>query len=294
MAVDMLLTKAVVTCAAGTVTEFQLRILRIRPAADGTFVPVEVRRLFPADFPGCFFEVDRRAAFSGRADAEQCQKIIPAEDEHVDDRHHRQEIDWEGVCEDSRHEEECIHNGEPFHLDGYNEEQQHLHVGIECRKREEHRKEYILCRDIHRLPCDKVHQEAVKDRQNHAGEEIDGKLCSAPLLLQRCADQIVKIKCNQCKRAGRGRNKDKRNNPPDLPMQNITRVKSHIRENPRVDDAQQPEDHIGNGDVFYQMGNAKIRMCIAEFIDLFFQDVHLAVFYASIILLFPAEFYKFL
>ena len=75
---------------------------------------------------------------------------------------------------------------------------------------------------------------------------------------------------------------------------NKTRVKGHIREDPRVDDAQQPEDHIGNRNVFYQMGNTKIRMGIAEFVDFSFQDGHLAVFYVSIILLFPAEFYKFL
>ena len=62
MIVDMLRAEAVVAYAAGAVAELQVRVLRIRPAADGALVGVEPVGLLSSDAGGFAFEVDGAAA----------------------------------------------------------------------------------------------------------------------------------------------------------------------------------------------------------------------------------------
>ncbi len=63
MAVDMVLTKAVISGAFGAITKLKVRIIRIRSAADSTFVPIQIGGLLSADLSGFTPEVDRASAY---------------------------------------------------------------------------------------------------------------------------------------------------------------------------------------------------------------------------------------
>ena len=56
--VYVVFTEAVVALAARAVSELQIGILRVGPAADGAFVVIQIFRLFPADFSCRFLEID--------------------------------------------------------------------------------------------------------------------------------------------------------------------------------------------------------------------------------------------
>ena len=56
--IDVVDAEAVIPRTAGTVAEFEIGILGIRPSADGALVVIELLPLLPADLPGGFAEVD--------------------------------------------------------------------------------------------------------------------------------------------------------------------------------------------------------------------------------------------
>jgi len=200
--VYMLLTEAAVALAAGTVAEFQLRIVRICLAADAALVVIKPCLLFTLDAPRLLAEVDGVCAGPlGHA----AEKVTPAEDEKVDDRNHGQKIDGEGILDNAQQEEESVHIGQILHLDGQNEKQQHLHIREKGRKGEEHGKVDVLGAEHKVYAGDKVHDHTVDDGQYNAGEEIDVELRSAPVLFKGAAYPIVKIEGNEGQHTRTGR-----------------------------------------------------------------------------------------
>jgi len=85
----MVLTEAVITLAAGAVTEFKIRKFLVRSSADGALVFIKLGLLLTADTLGFFAEIDGVGAGSSGHGA---KKITAAEDEEVDNCNNRQKI----------------------------------------------------------------------------------------------------------------------------------------------------------------------------------------------------------
>ena len=207
VAVDMVFAEAVVTHAFGTVTEFKIRIIRIRAAADGAFMPVKAGGLFPPDLLCRALEVDCGGALF--IHTEHAEQIVPAEEEEVQDGHQRKQICWEGQREDAKEEEDGIYQRKPLHFDRDDKEQQHLHIREEGGKREEHGEIDILRRKADCHMGNEIHQEAVDDGEENAREEIDVEPGCPPLALKRGADKVVKIKSNESEKPGARRDEHK-------------------------------------------------------------------------------------
>ena len=76
-----------------------------------------------------------------------------------------------------------IQQGKPLHLHRDDEKQQHLHIRKERRKGEEHGQVHILRVELDSNAGNKIHQKAVHDREDQAGEKVDVELGRPPLPL---------------------------------------------------------------------------------------------------------------
>ena len=94
VAVDVILTEAMVTYAFGAVTEFKIRIIRIRAAADCAFMPVKVCGLFMTDLLCRTLEVDCSSTLF--IHSEHTEQIFPTEEDEVQNGHHREQVCREG------------------------------------------------------------------------------------------------------------------------------------------------------------------------------------------------------
>ena len=125
-----------------------------------------------------------------------------------------------------------------------------------------------------------INEEAVEDRQHHAGEEIDRELARPPLALQRGADEIVKVKRDDREDAGAGRDDDEGHDPPDLPAQNEMGREIEIVQNARSaagkrgEQVEKPDDGAAHHDIKHQIPDAEARVLIAEDVDFFHQRFH--------------------
>ena len=117
--------------------------------------------------------------------------------------------------------------------------------------------------------CNKIHEKAIDHGEDNAREEIDIEAGSAPLALERGTYKVVKIKGDESEHAGARRDEHKRDQPPDLPVENVIGIEHHIWENTRIDHVEQPHNGVGNGDIANQIRNAEIRMLQAKGINLF-------------------------
>ena len=103
----MVNAETVIALATGTVTEFQIWIIRISFSAHGTFMGVQLALLLLAYTAGLPAEVDRTAAGPGGHTAD---KVSAAEYEEVEHRHNRQQIQGEGIAENSHDEKQRVNN----------------------------------------------------------------------------------------------------------------------------------------------------------------------------------------
>jgi hypothetical protein len=83
MIVYMVLAEAVVTLAAAAIAEFQVRVVGIRPAADGAFE--SVRLVIPLSFhlPDFVSEINRFFPLAHPGGLEVGKKPVPAEEQIV-------------------------------------------------------------------------------------------------------------------------------------------------------------------------------------------------------------------
>ena len=102
---------------------------------------------------------------------------------------------------------------EELGLDRDDEEEQELQVGIEGGKGEEHGHIDI----VHGRGA---HQKAHQNVQQNAEEIENGELVGTPLPLQGVADEVVEVEGDgkQENVSAGGGDKDKGNDPPDLPL----------------------------------------------------------------------------
>src|SRR5699024_8444291 len=152
------------------------------------------------------------------------EEHVAAEEEVVEYGHERQDAHQPHsrakVAENGVDKVQRVEDGQPLHLDGDDEEQQHHVVRIERGEGEEHRKVDVVRGHAVAYAADEVDYEAVDDLQQHAAEIIDGEAPRAPLPLQRAADEVVEIERDE---QGEGAavqwQENKGHQPPYLPAQ---------------------------------------------------------------------------
>ena len=83
VAVYMLITEAVVSCASGAITEFQFRIAYIRSAAYGTFVTIGSIVHFSFSLSCGLAEIDCLLGMSSSVRAEHINKVAAEEQQEV-------------------------------------------------------------------------------------------------------------------------------------------------------------------------------------------------------------------
>ena len=217
--------------------------------------------LLPANLSGLAPEIHCVPAGPARGAAD---KVPAAEDQEVQHRHHRQKICREGAGDHTQQEVSPVDIGQVFYLDGQDEEQQHLHVGKQGRKGEEHGQIDILGVQPEAQAGDEVHQEAVKNGEKNAGKKVNVKLRRAPVLLQRAADPIIEIEGDEGQQPRAGRIEHKGHKPPDLTPEDKRRVKAQIAHQHRVHRPQKPESNVGDDHIAHEVLHAKIGMLVAE------------------------------
>ena len=117
------------------------------------------------------------------------------------------------ILEDRQGKVGRVNPGQPLGLDRDDEEEQELQVGIEGGKGEEHGHIDI----VHGRGA---HQKAHQNVQQNAEEIENGELVGTPLPLQGVADEVVEVEGDgkQENVSAGGGDKDKGNDPPDLPL----------------------------------------------------------------------------
>ena len=155
----------------------------------------------------------------------------------------------------SLQEKHTVHNGKILHLDRYNEEQQHLHIGEERGKGKEHT-EVDICRgDREGDAEDEVNREAVNLSQQNAHKEIDIEFRRAPDPLKGHTQPVIEVHRDERQQPGGGRVEHEADHAPYLTAHYHGRVKGNITQKHGVDRAHKPKHHIGYGNVFHQIGD---------------------------------------
>ena len=262
--------------ALGAVAELQLRICDIGAAADRALVAVALALLLALRLADGVVEV-RRLLGPRLLPLGKAPQLRREEHEEVQQRHERQHhtdpIAGDGAEEDDVREVARIQNGHPLDLDRNEEEQQHLRVGIERGKGEEHGKVHILrARHLPVVPGDQARDGRAERREEHAAEVVDGELCRTPLALERRADPVVKVAAHeQPKRSGIHRQEAERQKPPELPLLEARPAEAENGVKgasvKRGEQGEQIEGDVADDDVEHQVRNAEVRMQHAEAVD---------------------------
>lgn len=239
-------------------------MLLIGAAADGAFMIIEVCLLLFADAGRLPAEVDSVGAGTARHGA---LEIVKAEDKEVNYGHHRQKVCREGCGKDAYNKERRIHIGQILYLYGDKIEKKHLHIREEGGKGKEKGEIDILGAEIEAEAGYEVHDKAIEHCKYDAGEKIDIEAGSAPIAFKSGADHIIEIKGDESKYPGAGRIEHEGDKAPDLPAQDKGGVEGEIAHEHGVHRTKDPEHHVGNGDIFHQIGNTEVGMLPAESVN---------------------------
>lgn len=162
-----------------------------------------------------------------------------------------------------------IHNGQPLNLDRNDEKQQNNLIGIKRREGEKHGE--VDIRGTYRNVCMKreVGNQSIDNGKQHSGNIVQREAGRAPASLQCRANKIRKVQRNDGPDPVAVRNDDKRDKPPDLPVQNMVGAKQQklIQGSASVHRSQQPDYRIGDYNEQHHIGNSKTRMTCAEAVN---------------------------
>ncbi len=147
MAVNVVLTEAVISGAFRTVSEFELRIVPVRSAADAAFMVIETALLLFSDLLSLPFKAhcilialssSNNTLDSFNQSLNAINDVIPAEDEEIQHGNNGKNI--QGKWEPNHiNDKQCrIKIGKPFNFNRQNKEQQYLHIRKKHCKRKEH------------------------------------------------------------------------------------------------------------------------------------------------------------
>lgn len=189
--------------------------------------------------------------------------VAPEKEEVVQNGHHGQqhgEVKAAGGHPDQLREEESrVRPGQPLGLHGEEEEQQELHVGIEGGEGEEHG-------EVHIVHGGGARREAHQNVGQHAHQVKEGELGRAPLPLQGGADEIDEIKLQRQKdQIVLGRHKDKSDQPPDLPLEDLRGgERQQLGKGHGAELVKEKDDEIAKNDIEHQPGNAQPGVLVGE------------------------------
>ena len=216
----MILTEAVISGAFAAVTELQIGIIGVGAAADGALMTIALLLLLLTDR---LSEVHRLAGVVMPLDTDETLQLRPDKEQKVEQCCDRQ--NYTGPVSGGQggdHNKGIINavdDGKPFHLNGDDEKQHHLHIREQDSKGQEQGQidkmgsgqgEAIVSGN-------KTRDDSADDGENHAGDVIESKACGAPFTFQRRADPVVEIEGEQHEEgAAVHGEEDKRYDAPNL------------------------------------------------------------------------------
>lgn len=278
--VDVIFAVAEIAVAFGAVSEFQLRVGHICPAADDASVLV-VRFLWRFFLyfcrAGCSTAVDISSPGKEIADIEENKVICQCNQGEQIVREAENRV---GCIENVDRNEDQIDDTHDPGLNGNDKQKQELAVGIEGRKGQQKAQMQVITHtgvDLHDtdiLVCRyRLGQEdhGKNIHQDHAGKIENIKPKRADLPLHKAAQGIEKVQKDRRKdTAARGIGKHKSNKPPNLSLQDLLLVKAQgiIKNSTAVNQTHQVYDGTSDGDKKHQIGNAPIAVLIAKLIEL--------------------------
>ncbi len=264
MIVDMVNAETVISRTPGTVTELKSRIFRVCASADSTFVMVKLILLLLTDLSGFSAEINRRlAAFLRDVARERSRK----ENKEVQNRNDREQIHGERIRQYGKQKICRIDHSHVFHLDWNKIEKKYSLFRKQRSIRKEHRQIQVLRVDANPVTADEVYEKTVNHHQRPANQNVYIELGRSPVLFERGPHPVVKIENKKGEEPHVGGIDHEGNQPPDLTAQDQCRIKAEIAHQRAVRCSENPEYDIGYGQIAHQIGNAEIRMPIAELVN---------------------------
>ena len=295
MVVDMVLTVAAVTGAAGTIAELQFRIAHIGTAADLTAVII-VSLMHRSGFPGfrspelnhlglllrCFFI---RPQPPGHG--EQIQHILTGENHIIRQCHQREQIVGEihhrvaQVKYVDQLQNQVEHRHDPS-LDGNDEEDHKLAVrmgggkqqdqaqvqiiGHVCINRDNRTEELIFFQGGNNLRHNRAEDHGIHIHQDHAGKIVQIKLKSTHTVFHHSSQHVEEVKEDQLQKSAAGLGEYIGDQPPDLALQDriLIEAQQGIQSTATIDHAHDHDQCVAQDDIEHQIGNALIPVAEAE------------------------------
>jgi len=261
---NMLLAEAVVPGTLGAVAELQIREIRVRAAADGTFVVVALLPLLLLHRPA---ELHRLGPPAGPDPVRPLIEIRGEEHKQVQQRHHRHQGHTphprRGVLDDLHPVEDRLQPGQPPHLDG--EDEHDLYDGLRIGQgvgHKEGRVDVDCAKDGNRYAVNEVGQQGGQGGEQDAADVVDGKFGAAPHPLQGLPQPVVEEEGDNQPEAVGGWHENVGHHPPQLPPEHRGGVHAQEIEQHAgaVKEAEEVDDGVGADNVAHQPGNGQPRM----------------------------------
>lgn len=275
MIADVILTVTVVAVAAGTVTEFQFRVSRIRTAADSTlmgirclgncigcFIGTRVGERYRFVLLGSLSFTEKPSGIHPPGQRKYVQSILTKEEKIVGQSDDGEDVvSGKGEAEHTQQDQNQIHQGENPSFDWDDEKQQELGIGIEGSVAEEETQIQI----VHISLTAENHR--VNIHENYAGEVKKIKPECTPEVFHGAAQRIVTQQTYQCEEnitAGVGQGIG--DQTPDLSLKNPSLVKGEdIVENGVLgNDGHQVYQTAAQRNVQHQIGNAFVSVFVTK------------------------------
>ena len=271
---DVILTEAVIARALAAIAELQVGIIRIRAAADGALVVIALLLFLPLLLLCGPLELHRLGPVAIGGAVGHVVYLRPDEHGKVQQGDHRQKRAAPVARHQAAHhiegEQRRVHIGQPLHLDGNDEKQQHLRIREQEREGEEHGQVHIVgARHGVALAGDEAGDQHAHRRQQYAADVVEVELGGAPLALQRGADPVVEIQADQQPEdAAAGGHKHIGKDAPQLALQHSGGIQRQKRQRVGVvglrEHHQNIHDDVAGHDVEHQIGDAETGVPCAE------------------------------
>ena len=276
MIVDMIHTVAPIPSAFGAVPELQIRIVRIRPAADTALVQIACPLL---GLSGRLLEVDGLMGVLVLEllllPPQRPQQTVSEEDEVVENcqngqqRHHVLMLPHHP--QHLIQQEDPIQISQPLHPYRYDVAHEHLHIRKQGCKGQKQGQVGVVHTGghSHTQPIQRG-QEPYQNGQQDAGEIEDVESGRSPLLLHTGTDEVVKVGADGKKEnvAAGLRHENERDHPPDLSLEDIIRHKGQdAAKSAPTEQVHHVNSYVANDHPEDQIGDAEPWMAVTEAID---------------------------
>ncbi len=264
MVVDVVTAETVIPGAAGTVTKLKAGIFGVGPAAYGAFMLIQLLPLLFPDSMRRFPEVNCSAALPVRDALQQGSREEYEEVQHGDDW---EQVEREAILQNGKEEIRRVNQGKIFHPDRDEKEKKNLLIGKKNGIGEKHGKVKILCSNMDPVTAEEIGEKTVYHRDQPADKKVNAETGSTPVILQRGAHPVIKIKHKKCEDTHARRIGHEGEKTPDLSAEDQRGVKAEITEQNTVGSAQNPEDHVGYGQIAHQIWNTEIGVSVTETVN---------------------------